>query len=86
MSQACIASLGQHCLPAHARSAVVDREGEGCFEVTTQAWRKLSSLVETTSRRGIRRRVVVHETNEVALHGAGTGKEERWQGQGGPGG
>src|SRR5436305_1618538 len=30
MSQACIASLRQHCLTEHTRCAVLSREGEAC--------------------------------------------------------
>jgi hypothetical protein len=73
-------------MPSHARSTVGSREAEVCFEVTPQAWRRLSSLVEATSGRGAHRRVTVHEANEAARHGAEAGDEERWQAQGEPGG
>ena len=52
VNEACVAS---HRKPSHARSAVMSRAAEVCFEVTTQTWERLSSSGDAMSRRGTHR-------------------------------
>jgi hypothetical protein len=73
-----------HRKASHARSAVVNREAEVCFEVTVQAWRRLSSLVDAS-------RVARNSSSRFASRGqrSGTsgavaGGEEQWVAQDGP--
>ena len=64
---------------------MLGKEGQVCFEVTAQAWRRLSNSVDATRGRGAHRRVRVHQANEEPLHGAVDGDDGQWQAQDGPG-
>ncbi len=66
-----------HRIPKHARSTVLGRETEVCFEVTAQGWRRLSSIVDATTGPGAHR-MRVHEANEEVAYGAVACDEQKW--------
>jgi hypothetical protein len=49
-----------------------------CLEVTAQAWRRLSSIIDVTRGREAHRRVSIDEANEAVPRGAVDRDEERW--------